>query len=106
MNVDVTIHELPALPSPKPGDSPVFEWDIYAEVRCGEIHSVVKRGSYWDERDARPLEAWFEAYIDGLPDSAGVADVVATHPDVFEGLSAVAAKAAELLKGCSLREVL
>lgn len=96
----VTRHELPALPTPKPGDDPLFLWDVYAEIRAGELTSVVKRFAYWDQQDNRPLEVGYEAYIDGLPDTAGVADIVATHPSVFADLAAVSAKAAELLREC------
>lgn len=92
--------DMPALPTPKPGDDPIFVWDVYAEVRAGEIVSVVKRFAYWDEKDNRPLEVGFEAYIDGLPDTCGVADVVSTDPDVFIDLAAVSATAAELLREC------
>lgn len=99
-NLQVEKFELPPLPTPKRGDDPLFIWDTYAEVRAGQILSVVKRFAYWDEKDNRPLEVGFEAYIDGLPDTAGVADVVATHPDAFMELAAVSAKAAELLREC------
>ncbi len=92
--------DMPALPTPKPGDDPIFVWDVYAEVRVGEIVSVVKRFAYWDEKDNRPLEVGYEAFIDGLPDTCGVADVVAPDPDVFTELAAVSAKAAELLREC------
>jgi hypothetical protein len=104
--IDITVRDLPPLPTPKPGGDPIFQWDTYAKVRCGEIHSAVKRFAYWDERDGKPLAIGFEAYIDGLPDTCGVADVVATHPDVFDGLAAVAAKTAELLKEVQRRHVM
>ncbi|CAM2885341.1 hypothetical protein BST27_08220 [Mycobacterium intermedium] len=92
--------ELPPLPTPQPGDDPIFVLDTCAEVRAGEIVSLVRRFAYWDERDRRPLEVGFEAYIDGLPDTAGVADVLATHPGIFDDLAAVSAKTAELLREC------
>lgn len=99
-NVQIERFDLPALPAPKPGDEPVFIWDVYAQVRAGEIVSVVKRFAYWDEKDNRPLEVGFEAFVDGLPDSCGVADVVSADPDIFIELAAVSAKAAELLREC------
>lgn len=95
--------DMPALPTPKAGDDPVFIWDTFAEVRAGDpaIVSVVRRFAYWDEKDNKPLEVGFEAYIDGLPDTCGVADVVATNSGVLVDLAAVAAKAAELLDECN-----
>ncbi|ORV85555.1 hypothetical protein AWC11_01645 [Mycobacterium interjectum] len=92
--------ELPPLPTPKPGDDPLFLWDTVAEIRAAEIVSVVRRFAYWDEKDDLPLEVGYEAYIDGLPDTAGAADVVATHPGVLADLAAVSAQASELLQEC------
>lgn len=92
--------DMPPLPTPKPGDDPIFVWDVYAEVRVGEIVAVVKRFVYWDDRDNRPLEVGFEAYVDGLPDACGIANLVAGDPRVFTDLAAVSAKAAELLREC------
>lgn len=93
--------DLPPLPAPQPGSDPLFLWDTVAEIRgAGEIYSVIRRFAYWDEKDNRPLEVGFEAYIEGLPDTAGVADVVSTHPGIFADLAAVSAKASELLQEC------
>ncbi|AYE93448.1 hypothetical protein C0J29_00075 [Mycobacterium paragordonae] len=98
--LEVKRFDLPPVPAPKPGDDPVFRWDTYAEVRVAELVAVVRRFAYWDERDDRALEVGFEAYIEGLPDTAGVADVVATHPDVLSDLGGISYKAAELLREC------
>lgn len=100
MTIDIKVvrHELPPIPVPKPGDYPIFQWDSAAEIRAGEIVSAVRRFAYWDERDNQPLEVGYETFVDGLPDTGGVADVVATHPDVLADLAAVSAKAAEVLR--------
>jgi hypothetical protein len=95
--LEVKRFELPSLPMPKSGDDPIFVWDTVAEIRAGEIFSAVRRFAYWGERDDRPIEYAFEAFIEGLPETCGVADVVATHPGVLADLAAVSAKAAELL---------
>lgn len=103
-DLEVKRFDLPALPTPKAGDDPLFLWDTYAEIRAGDpaIVSVVRRFAYWDEKDNKPLEVGFEAYIDGLPDTCGVADVVATNPDVLSDLGSISIKAAELLRECHL----
>ncbi|BDB45394.1 MULTISPECIES: hypothetical protein [Mycobacterium] len=98
--LEVKRFELPTLPTPTSGDNPIFLWDTYAEVSAEEITAVVRRFAYWDEKDNKPMEVGFEAYIDGLPDTCGVADVVATHPDVFSDLAAVSANVATLLEEC------
>lgn len=97
MNVNTALHELPALPDPQPGDAPVYLWHTYAEVTAGEIVSEVRRSVYWDEQDGQPLEVSYEVRINGLPETAGFADITADRPDVLTALSAVSAKAAELL---------
>lgn len=94
--------ELPSLPAPRPGDAPIMEWDEVAELRVGHLISAVRRFTYWDEKDNKPLEVGFEAYIDGLPENCGIADIVATHPDVFADLAVMSAKVAELLRECRL----
>jgi hypothetical protein len=90
--------DLPPLPTPHVGDAPVFRWDTVAEIRAAEITAAICRFAYWDERDGKPLEIGYEAHIDGLPETGGVADVVATHPGVLADLAAVSSKAAELLQ--------
>ncbi|OBK58299.1 hypothetical protein A5656_16635 [Mycobacterium gordonae] len=99
-DLEVKRFDLPPLPTPRSGDNPVFVWDTYAEVRVAELRAVVRRFAYWDEHDGRPIEVGYEAFIEGLPETGGVADVVATHPDVLSDLGGVAFKAAELLREC------
>lgn len=101
-DLEVKRFDLPPLPTPKSGDNPVFVWDTYAEVRVAELRAVVRRFAYWDEHDGRPIEVGFEAFIEGLPETGGVADVVATHPDVLSDLGGLSLKAAELLRECHL----
>jgi hypothetical protein len=100
VDIRITRCGLPPVPEPSPGDDPIFEWATYAEVRVNEISGAVKRFAYWDEHDDKPIEVGFEAHIDGLPETGGVGDVVATHPGVFEDLAAVCNKLAELLREC------
>jgi len=99
-DLEVKRFDLPPLPAPKPGDNPIFVWDTYAEVRVAELVAVVRRFAYWDERDGRPIEVGYEAFVEGLPDTGGVADVVATNSDVLADLGGIAFKAAELLAEC------
>jgi hypothetical protein len=91
----------PRLPDPQPGDEPIFRWDKVAHIRAGEIVSEVHRVAYWNEADRKPLEVGFEVKIDGMPETGGMANIVADKPNMLLDLAAVATTAAQILGECN-----
>ena len=88
--------EMPPLRTP--GTTEFFESDTYATVRLGGITADVLRLSYWDPRDgAERVGVEYEVHINGVPQTCGLAAIVADKPDTLIDLASVCAAAAALL---------
>ena len=77
----------------------IAEWHTAGTASAGKVQGEVLRFDYFDPTDGRDyVESTFEVRIDGLPDSFGMSDVMAEHPEVLEDLSAVCITTATILR--------
>ena len=81
MSPDIHIERPELAPVPDIGHRLVDEWADYAVITAGEIEAKVQRWCYWDPRDRAPMEVRSDAFANGLPETAGCADLVAQQPE-------------------------
>lgn len=97
MTPDIAICVLP--PVRQPGPTAFCDIEPATVVTAGTITTEIVRCTYWDPADGRTgVEVTYEVRIDGLPSTAGLANIIADNPDTLTDLALVSASAAVLLQ--------
>ncbi|GJF09489.1 hypothetical protein NGTWS0302_23920 [Mycolicibacterium cyprinidarum] len=95
MSATIERHTMPPLQAP--GATEFFDRDTYATITLGKITAEVLRLSYWDADRTEGVGVEYEVHINGLPETCGLAEVVAEQPDTLIDLTSVCSTAAVLL---------
>lgn len=94
----IRIHRMNLPPIPTPNGTLIEDWSTYATVTAGDITADIERFTYWHPSDGgEAAEVVFEVRINGLPEHAGTADILAAQPATLSDLATVCIHAALLL---------
>jgi hypothetical protein len=96
---ELTIQRCDLPPIPVPAGVEIADWHTAAVASAGQIQGEVLRFDYFDPFDGRDyVEHLFEVRIDGLPETCGVSNVMAEHPELLEDLAGVCHATAAILR--------